>query len=211
MSLTPKQQAILEFLQRHFAKKGYMPSQREIADHFGFRSLGTVQDYLNYLSQYGLIEKTWNGKRATKILDSTTTTTTSSTNILALPLVGRVAAGRPIEAIDNASARHPIEVPASLMHRSGQHFVLQVVGLSMIGEGILEDDYVVIRKQPHAEKGQTVVALLDNEATIKKFWPGKKGIIELLSANPQFKPIVVDPTREFKIEGILTGVLRKVL
>lgn len=204
MTLTPKQLKVLTFIQSFEKKKGYLPSQKEIANHFNFSSLGTVQDYLKYLEKHGHIERKWNAKRATQVIQQSPPQTQTAPFLL--PLLGRVAAGRPLEfSISDVE----IEVPEHLLRRSGEHYVLQVSGLSMIGEGILDGDYVIIRKQNTAHKGETVVAMIENEATIKKYHP-KNGGIELLSANPAFDPIVIDSTRKFEITGILTGVIRKV-
>ncbi len=122
-----------------------------------------------------------------------------------LPLVGRVAAGAPIEAIEQ---QQMVEVPATML-KSGEHFVLQVCGDSMIEDGILEDDLAIIRKQGSANNGQTVVALIDNAATIKKYFRYTDRV-ELHPANPAYAPIVVQQNEphDFKIEGILVGVIR---
>jgi repressor LexA len=177
-----------------------------IAQHFGFKSLGTVQHYLVQLGNQGYLQKSWNARRGTRIGNTRTS--------FELPLLGRVAAGRPIEAIES---RDTVEVPSFMISRGAtgprghipQHFVLQVQGDSMIEEGILEGDYVVFRKQATANNGQTVVALINNEATIKKYFK-RKDKIELHPANDAYKPIIVDHGEDFRIEGILAGVIRKI-
>jgi len=184
-------------MQAYQDKNGYMPSQQEIAKHFGFKSLGTIRNYFIRLEQQGHLNRKWNAKRATQI--------TSPSD--QLPLLGRVAAGRPIESIES---NRTVEVPKDFRASSGEHFVLEVKGDSMIEDGILDGDYVVIRKQPTAEKGQTVVALIENEATIKRYHP-QKDQIYLMPANENYKPIIVENFQSFKIEGVLTGVLRKML
>lgn len=253
MRLTPKQRQILEFLHAYTTRNGYAPSQREIADHFGFKSLGTIQNYLVRLERQGAISKEWNGKRAaalatkTKRLlkphlaletDATVTSISRNDRIRSkfvepasavldftppqtidqrryIPLVGKVAAGRPIESVASGES---IEVPSSLL-KSGEYFVLQVQGLSMIEDGILDGDYVVVRKQSTAENGQTVVALVPQGtaypgATIKRYYRGQQtGTIELRPANPDFQPMVFDAESgaDIRIEGILAGVIRKTL
>lgn len=122
---------------------------------------------------------------------------------VALPLAGRVAAGRPIEAIEAADS---LEVPTSMLGR-GDNFVLQVQGDSMIGDGILDGDYVVVRKAADAENGRTVVALLHGEATVKRFYR-KEGRIELHPANPTMQPILVENEESLRIEGVVVGVIR---
>ncbi len=125
---------------------------------------------------------------------------------LTLPLLGRVAAGCPIEAIETPNE---IEVPSSLIRR-GEYFVLQVSGNSMIEDGILDGDFVVVKKQRSAERGQMVVALVDDAATVKRFYP-KRNFIELHPANPLYQPIVVKSDQSFQIEGIVSGVIRKLI
>ena len=114
-----------------------------------------------------------------------------------------MAAGKPIEAIENPGT---IEVPPGMLGR-GENFVLQVEGDSMVGDGILDGDYVVVRKQAVAENGQTVVALLGGEATVKRFYR-RAGRIELHPANPAMQPLVVEEEGELRIEGVVVGVIR---
>jgi len=196
--LTPKQKKILDFISRFAESRGYSPSQLEIAQHFGYKSLGTVQHYLVQLSSQGYLQKSWNARRGTRVGNTRTS--------FELPLLGRVAAGRPIEAIET---RDTVEVPSFMIKEVGNHFVLKVQGDSMVEEGILEGDYVVFRKQATAQNGQTVVALINNEATIKKYFR-RKDKVELHPANEAYKPIIVDHGEDFRIEGILAGVIRKI-
>ncbi|MCC7440005.1 MAG: transcriptional repressor LexA [Bdellovibrionales bacterium] len=241
--LTPKQKKLLEFISDYQEREGLAPSQQEIARHFGFRSLGTVQNYLVRLERQGLLQKSPNAHRGMKVLPSTTTSdgqeqiereaggtqaarpsawAFSEPSVVELPLAGRVAAGRPIEAIER---QETMEIPASLLGRTpmgsdGQptmdHLVLKVQGDSMIEDGILDGDFVIVRKQTSAHNGQTVVALVNNEATIKRFY--RKGSrVELHAANPNYEPILVESLTEgavgvpdFRIEGILVGVIRRV-
>lgn len=195
--MTPKQKRILDFIHAYRERNGYAPSQREIADAFGYRSLGTVQNFLVRLEREGYLARDWNAKRALRPVGI------PRASGLELPLVGSVAAGRPIEAINIPDS---LEVPPSMVGH-GEHFVLRVRGDSMIGDGILDGDYVVVRKQATADNGQTVVALIDGEATVKRLQ--KQGErIELLPANPTMQPIHVPPDAEFAIEGIVVGVIR---
>ncbi len=200
--LTPKQKNVLDFIMKVTEENGYAPSQHEIAKHFGFTSLGTVQNYLVRLQRQGVLSKTWNGKRTLQAL-----TKPPTGESLELPLLGKVAAGRPIEAV---MAGETIEIPP-MMHVPGSNmFALKVQGQSMIEDGILDGDYVVIKKQDTAINGQTVVAMINNEATIKRFY--KKGSqIELHPANSQMTPIIVgeEERAQFRIEGVLAGVIRQ--
>jgi repressor LexA len=197
--MTPKQKMILDFIQSYADREGYPPSQQEIADSFGFRSLGTVQNYLVRLEREGLLTKDWNARRSMRVIRP-------QRNALELPLVGTVAAGKPIEAIETPDS---IEVPASMVG-PGENFVLRVKGDSMIGDGILDGDFVVVRKQATADSGQTVVALIRGEATVKRLL--RKGMsIELHPANPAMRPIVLEDEESFRIEGVVVGVIRHCL
>jgi repressor LexA len=204
-NLTPKQKEILDFISIHRESHGFAPSQQEIARHFGFKSLGTVQNYLVRLERHGLLTKTWNARRGTQVVRPQ-----PLGGAVPIPLFGRVAAGKPIEAVQSDEQ---VEVPPAMLRGAGPHFALKVVGDSMIEDGILDGDYVVIKKQAAAENGQTVVALINNEATIKRYYGrASRGVIhavELHPANPKYKPIHVDAgSGDFKIEGVLMGVIR---
>ncbi|MGE3973251.1 MAG: transcriptional repressor LexA [Bdellovibrionales bacterium] len=197
-NLTPKQKKVLDFIQDFLRERGYGPSQQEIARHFGFSSLGTVQNYLVRLEQNGYLSRSWNAKRGL----------TPTFNENSLPLLGHVAAGKPIESLLNDER---IEVPPFMLEKLRKDpdnlFVLKVVGDSMLQDGILEGDYVIIRKQKTAESGQKVVALIEHGATIKRFFK-LRDRIELHSANPQYAPIVVRPHDPFEIEGLFVGLIR---
>ncbi|AJF06415.1 transcriptional repressor LexA [Geoalkalibacter subterraneus] len=195
--LTPKQKAVFDFIVSFTEREGYAPSQQEIAHAFGFSSLGTVQNYLVRLEREGVLRKDWNARRGLQVRPSV------AKNSLELPLAGTVAAGRPIEAI---STPDTIEVPASMVG-SGENFVLRVKGDSMVGDGILDGDFVVVRKQPQAQSGQTVVALIRGEATVKRLV--RKGErIELHPANPAMEPLVIEGEEDFRIEGVVVGLIR---
>lgn len=226
MGLTPKQKAVLEYIQ-HFSKaKGYCPSQQEIADHFEFSSLGTVQNYLVRLERQGFLRKAWNSKRALEVVPAAATTPSSPSNLrnslilkadgkeagtVPLPILGKVAAGKPIEYVEPDSS---LDIPTAMLRGPNpldDHFVLRVSGDSMIGDGILDGDYVVIQKRAQADAGQTVVAMIGSEATIKRYYRHGKSI-ELRAANPAYEPILLHSlteTRDFRIEGVLVGVIRK--
>ena len=172
---------------------------------------------MNQLGELGFLQKAWNARRGLSVSVSVSVSVSAepqpqvqvnrveSALVQSLPLLGRVAAGRPIEAIQSPEM---IEVPASLLRKSGEHFILKVQGDSMIGDGILDGDFVVIRKQSTAENGETVVALIENEATIKRYQKHRSQI-ELHAANPAYPAIQVKPGARFKIEGILAGLIRK--
>jgi repressor LexA len=191
-SLTQKQQNVFEFLQNFMKKNERAPTLNEIAKHFEFKSVGTVQDYISALEKKGVISRESRSWGNIELVES------------GVPLLGRVAAGKPIEHI---KVGENIEVPQAMLKGGGKHFALEVQGDSMINEGILEGDIVVIRQRDSADNGQIVVAMIDNEATIKKFYKKRSGI-ELHSANEKYAPILVKPTQNFHIEGIFCGLIR---
>ncbi len=193
--LTPKQKRFLNFVIEHTEREGYSPSQAEIARALGFRSLGTVQNYLNRLEREGLIEKDWNARRGIRVR-------LPEEYGYQLPLAGIVSAGRPIEAVETPDT---IPVPPTMADEG--NFVLRIEGDSMIEDGILDGDYIVVRKQNHADRGQTIVALLGNEATVKRFYRIEDRI-ELRPANAAMEPIIVRDTEEFSILGVVVGVIR---
>jgi repressor LexA len=194
MSITPKQKRILEFISRYTAQNGFSPSQQEIAEAFQYKSLGTVQDFLIRLQQNGYLEKSWNAKRGLKVRSQGSS----------LPLLGKVAAGAPIEHLIH---QEQIEVPPTMLKKGGDYYALQVKGDSMKDDGILDGDYVIIRRQSTAENGQKVIAIIDNGATIKSYFRRKERF-ELKPANEKFEPILVDPSTPFRIEGLFVGLIR---
>ena len=197
--LTPKQKKILDFIRSYTDRAGYAPSQQEIASAFGFRSLGTIQNYLVRLERQGFLVKDWNARRGMRVLSREGKATE-------IPLAGTVAAGKPIEAVESPGM---IEVPSTMVAR-GENYVLRVQGDSMIGDGILDGDFVVVRKQVTAENGQTVVALIRGEATVKRFY--RKGShIELHPANPALQPILIEDEESFHLDGVVVGVIRHCL
>ncbi len=198
-SMTPRQKEVLDFLRRFLRRNGYAPSYEEIRSHFGFRSYNAVAGHLKQLERRGYIRSPWgNRKRALELVE-----TGHEALAIALPLAGTVAAGRPIEAVEDTET---IEVPESLL-RGGENFALRVEGDSMIEEGIHDGDVVIVKKQPRAERGAMVVAMVDGDATVKRFHPrGKK--VELRPAHPTMKSIVV-PAEKVRISGVVIGLIRK--
>lgn len=194
--ITPKQKRLLDFIREFAEKRGYAPSQQEMADHFGYKSLGTIQNFLTRLESQGFMKREWNAKRSFMPVEPRPMG-------IELPLLGYVAAGRPIEAVDSPGT---IEVPPAMLGR-GENFVLKVKGDSMVGDGIMDGDYVIVAKRNTAENGATVVALVDGEATVKHFYRHPDRVV-LKSANPLVKDIIVAADKEIRIEGIVVGVIR---
>ena len=159
MSITPKQKRVLDFLIQFQREKGYTPSYREIADAFQLKSRGTAQKFVERLRLGGFLEQ--EGSR----------NVTVKQNGILLPLLGKVAAGVPI---DYKTHQEYIEVPSNFLKSDVEHFCLKVQGDSMILEGILDQDHVVIRRQNHADNSTVVVASVNGEATLKKFFRKKK-------------------------------------
>lgn len=202
MAITKKQKEFYDYIVAYNQEHGHSPTQKEIKDHFGLKSFGSVQKYLQYLNKEGLLETQWNQRRSLEIKADTPVDTDSDQ----IPLLGLVAAGNPIEAIENPT--NTIAVPKNLLKGGFRYFALTVKGDSMIEAGILENDVLVCRSTKEARNGQIVVAVVNGEATVKTFSQQKK-TIELLPANKNYSPIIVDETVEdFKIVGNLVGLLR---
>jgi repressor LexA len=196
-TLTSRQREIYEFIRDKIEMRGYPPTVREIGDAFGIKSPNGVMCHLNALVKKGLILRTDKSARAIQLVDR-------GTNPAELPLVGKVAAGVPIQALQDADERFNF----TEMFGGPDHFVLQVRGTSMIDDHIADGDYVVIRQQSTAENGARVVAMIDNEVTLKKFYHHRSGIV-LQPCNGDMEPIHVDPESDTSILGVLVGVLRK--
>jgi repressor LexA len=200
MHVTRRQKEILDFLGRHIARKGYAPTIEEIGEHFGLSSLATVHKHLSNLQEKGLIKREWNRSRALELVPSEVTV-----RAVELPLLGRVAAGTPIEAIQSTET---IFVPEDMIGRR-ETYVLQVKGDSMIDEQIRDGDYVIVENRKTARDGEMVVALLhEDRATLKKLFRERDGKLRLQPANPKMKPIVVN-AEDVRVQGVVIGVLRK--
>jgi repressor LexA len=200
MYLTRRQKEILEFLNSFIQTQGYAPTIEEIAEHFQLRSLATVHKHLTNLQEKGLIKRAWNRSRALELVP-----TEVAVRAVELPLLGRVAAGSPIEAID---ASETIFVPEDMVGRRDT-YVLQVKGDSMIEEQIRDGDYVIVENRTSANDGEMVIALLDGDSvTLKKLYREGVGRVRLQPANARLDPMIVDQDR-LRIQGVVIGVLRK--
>jgi repressor LexA len=200
MHLTRRQKEILDFLARHIERKGYAPTIEEIGDRFGLSSLATVHKHLTNLQQKGLIKRAWNRSRALELVP-----TEIKVRAVELPLLGKVAAGTPIEAIE---ASETIFVPEDMVGRK-ETYVLQVRGDSMIDEQIRDGDYVIVENRKTARDGEMVIALLEGDrVTLKKLYREGGGKLRLQPANARMKPIFVDQD-DLRVQGVVIGVLRK--
>lgn len=192
--LTPKQKQIFEYIKKYIKRKGYSPTQKEIGKHFGLVK-STVHQHIETLKEKGYLNKIDNQARAIEIKEK-------KEELVKIPLMGTIAAGEPIEAIED---KETIKAPKSQLSKSGEHYALRVRGNSMIDEGIFNGDTVIIRKQPDAENGETVVALMnDNEVTLKKIYR-EKNRFRLQPANPKMDPIF---TKELLIQGKVISIIR---
>ena len=201
MYLTRRQKEMLDFLNGYIDANGYAPTIEETAAHFGLRSLATVHKHLSNLQKKGLVKRDWNRSRALELVR-----TEVRVHAVELPLLGRVAAGSPIEAI---SASETIFVPEDMVSRGNETYVLQVKGDSMIEEQIRDGDYVIVENRRFAKDGEMVIALLDGETvTLKKLYREGGGRVRLQPANAALQPLFVDQDR-LRIQGVVIGVLRK--
>ena len=203
--LTERQRDILEYIQQFQGERGIAPTHREICERFGYSSYGTVYKHLKLLQQKGFLRKDWNQKRGIELLRRVPGGGDALENGAELPFYGRIAAGLPLEAVAGDETLH---VPHHLLgRRRGEHYVLEVVGESMIDEGIHEGDLVIVLQRELAEPGDMVVALVGNEATLKRFYP-EGDTVRLQPANRHMDPIRV-PAREVRVQGIVVGLMRR--
>ena len=197
--ITKKQQHILDYIKEQILEKGYPPAVREICEAVGLRSTSSVHSHLETLEKNGFIRRDPTKPRAIEICDDNFHMIRTETS--SLPVVGQVAAGTPILAQQNIESYFP--VPAEYVP-SGESFVLKVHGTSMINAGIMDGDYIFVNSCRTAENGQIVVALIDDSATVKRFYK-EKGHIRLQPENDEMEPIIVD---DCVILGRVFGVFR---
>jgi repressor LexA len=208
MNPTPRQKQILDFISRHLEKKGFAPSIQEICDHFGLGSTATVHKHLKNLADRGLLHRESGRSRAMEMPPVRDPQVARET---AVPLLGQIAAGIPIEAIQagaGAGAADEVQIPADWFAR-GERFALRVRGDSMIDAHIEDGDIVVIQRRETARDGETVVALVDGaDATLKVFRHAATGRVRLEPRNRAFDPLVLNAER-VQIQGVVVGVLRR--
>lgn len=222
-SLTPRQRQILDFISASITERGYPPTLREIGEHFGIRSTNGVNDHLKALEKKGhlrredlksramrpvhMAEKAAANKNAAS-KDSVTPIKSLDEDLYEIPIVGRVAAGQPILAVENIE--DTVRVDRFFLGNHQELFGLRIVGESMIDDGILDGDYVFVKKTPSAKSGDIVVAMIDEEATVKRYYP-ENDKIRFQPANSNMRPIVVKKTdfRAVDLLGVVVGVYRK--
>ena len=202
ISLTDKQKKVLEFIQRQITDRGHSPTIREIGEKFGIQSTNGVRTHLNALIKKGYLKKEKFISRGIELTQSLTE------GVGRIPLVGSVPAGLPIDAIENIEGE--IALDLSFLPR-GESFTLTVVGDSMKDAGIIDGDLVLVKKQRTAHKRDIVIAIINGEATVKRYFPSEKSI-RLQPENKDFKPIIVNKiSGDFRIAGIVVGLLRRMI
>jgi len=197
--LTPRQRQVLMFIQDSLAEQGLPPTRAEIAEALGFKSANAAEEHLRALQRKGVIELRPGASRGIQLKDSLR-------DQIGLPLIGRVAAGRPILAEENIEARYQID-PALFQPRP--HYLLKVKGMSMRNVGILDGDLVAVHRTPEVRNRQIVVARLENEVTVKRYRQDGS-IAWLLPEKEDFEPLRIDLREQsLTIEGLVVGVVRQ--
>ena len=212
--LTQRQRDILDFIATQIDRHGYPPTLREIGEHFGIRSTNGVSDHLKALEKKGFLAREDLKSRAMRpvasspVAGGTVTGLRIGAEMVEIPLVGRVAAGQPLLAVENVEDTVVVDRFFIGTHR--EVFALRIVGESMIEDGIFDGDYVFVKKAPTAQRGEIVVAMIEGEATVKRYFP-EGDVIRFQPANAAMEPIYVRRAdfRSVDIIGIVVGVYRR--
>jgi repressor LexA len=219
--LTRRQRQILDFISASINERGYPPTLREIGEHFGIRSTNGVNDHLKALEKKGHLRREdlksramrpvhmpGNGAASKGSEPAIPISKASEEEVYESPIVGRVAAGQPILAVENIE--DTVRVDRFFLGNQQELFGLRIVGESMIEDGILDGDYVFVKKTPSAKAGDIVVAMIDEEATVKRYYP-ENDKIRFEPANSNMRPIVVKKSdfRAVDLLGVVVGVYRK--
>ncbi len=228
--LTPKEKTVLHFIEEQIMSSGVSPSYQEIRENFGFSSFNSVQNYLKQLRDKGYISWNQNQKRSLEVLHSSEKIRNdlkltqsgprqapllqASDEVLALPFLGKVAAGIPLERVESGET---IPVLRSFVRDASKTFVLKVEGDSMIDEGILDGDLILVQSQPSAKNGDLVVATVEDESTVKRYYLRpypygelKEMMVELRPSNPKMNSLWYSP-EEVSVRGLVTGLIRNYL
>lgn len=201
--LSKKQIEILEFIREAVSKKGYPPAVREICEAVGLKSTSTVHGHLTKIEQKGYIKRDPTKPRAIEIIDNMVNENSAfDMGTAFVPVVGQVTAGQPILAVENVEENFP--VPNEFM-TDGEYFMLRITGDSMVEAGILDRDYVLVKQQKEADNGDTVVALIEDSATVKTFYK-ETDRVRLQPENSTMDPMYFDSV---EILGLVKGVFRK--
>ncbi len=216
--LTARQQQILDLIQSAIARTGAPPTRAEIANELGFRSANAAEEHLQALARKGVIELVSGTSRGIRLRGDTLRAINESRNRqfslplpglaqLALPLIGRVAAGSPILAQEHVDQTYYVE---NTLFQRKPDYLLKVRGMSMRDAGIMDGDLLAVMSTKEAKNGQIVVARLGDDVTVKRF-RRTKDTIELLPENPDYQTIVVEPGDPFEIEGLAVGLIRNTM
>lgn len=208
--LTERQEQILSFIHEYRNKNGFPPTLREIGKKFDIASTFGVKRHLEALEKKGYLKVEANASRAISLIpdeefEPTTTDNINLSSSRQVPLVGRVAAGSPIMAIENVEGH--ITIDPTLLRKNDKGFALKVMGDSMINAGIFDDDVVVVASNKEVRNYDIVVAMLDGEVTVKRF-EKRNSHIQLIPENDNYSPIPIENKNEFKIIGKVVGVMR---
>jgi len=198
--LTERQREVLDFVALSVERRGLAPTLREIADAFGFASTASAQKHVAELVRKGYLTRERHRSRGLGVVSGRG----RSEPGVELPLLGTVAAGQPVESLSDPEA---VSVPASLVS-AGEHYALRVRGESMVDDGVLDGDLVVVRAGRPARDGEMVIALVDGEATLKRLYHEGDDQLRLQPANPAMEPIVVSAGR-VEVQGVVTALLRR--
>ena len=213
--ISKKQKEILDYMKQEILDRGFPPSVREICDAVGLRSTSSVHAHLEALEKHGYIRKDATKPRAIEIIDdefreqrigrvSSFDEALSSSEFANVPVLGDVAAGQPLLAVEQIESYFPIPVDRL---PNQQTFLLKVKGESMIGAGILDGDYVLVKQQENASDGDMVVALIDDSATVKTYYK-EKDHVRLQPENEFMAPIIIPKAQDLRILGLVIGVFR---
>jgi len=198
--LTKRQQEVLDYIRAYITEHGYPPTLRELGSHLGISSTNGVNDHLKALERKGYLARDEAKSRALVPIDT-------EDNMVSVPLLGRIAAGAPILAVEHVE--DTVKVDRFFLGNSSEVFALRVQGESMIDDGIHDGDFIFVKKQPRARPGEIVVAWIEEEATVKRYYP-EGDRIRFQPANDNFEPIYVsaDEFRETRIIGVVVGIYR---
>lgn len=210
--LTARQEQILDLIKTAILQTGFPPTRAEIAAQFGFRSANAAEDHLQALARKGVIEMVPGTSRGIRLLEMAQPSYRTQPSLpdpalmqLSLPLIGKVAAGSPILAQEHIESTYHLD---PVLFGSKPDYLLKVRGMSMRDAGILEGDLLAVKKADNARNGQIVVARLGDDVTVKRYQQAGN-TIQLLPENPDFAPIIVDPSQEnFVLEGWVVGLVR---
>jgi repressor LexA len=198
-TLTERQKEIVDFIRRYRGRRGISPTQREICEEFGYSSFGTLQKHIKLLMEKGVVVRDWNKRRSLVLAEEE-----RRPYAVEVPLYGRIAAGRPIEVV---AGDETVAVPEVLTSK-GENFVLRVNGQSMVDDGVHDGDYVVIQKREKATNGEMVVALVNGEATLKRWYREGDGRIRLQPSNERMPPMFFGE-HEVAVQGVVVGLMRR--